>query len=81
MTRNEVAVKTLEAMKKQFLGETRDILDMAIQALDESKNLDEKVEFMKKMQKATIDDEYDKGFYNGIEYCLALLENREEQYR
>ena len=33
--RNEVAVKTLEAMKKQFLGETRDILDVAIKALEE----------------------------------------------
>ena len=36
---------------------------------------------MKKMQQNTIGDEYDTGFFNGIEYCLGLLEGREENYR
>ena len=35
MTENERAINTLDAMKKQFFGETRDVLDMAIQALEE----------------------------------------------
>lgn len=43
--------------------------------------LEEKFELMRKMQQNTIDDEYDTGFFNGIEYCLALLEGRDEQYR
>lgn len=47
----------------------------------EEKTLEEKIEFMKKMQHNTIDDQYDDGFYNGIEYCLSVLENREEKYR
>lgn len=32
---HEIAINTLGAMKKQFLGETKDVLDMAIQALEE----------------------------------------------
>lgn len=35
MVKYEIAINTLDAMKKQFLGETRDILDTAIQALEE----------------------------------------------
>ena len=44
-------------------------------------DLEDKIEMMKKMQQNTIDDEYDTGFFNGIEYCLGLLEGREENYR
>lgn len=43
--------------------------------------LEEKIKFIKNMQKNTIDDEYDNGFYNGIEYCLSVLEEREAEYR
>ena len=45
------------------------------------KTLEEKIELMKSMQQNTIDDEYDTGFFNGIEYCLGLLEDREENYK
>lgn len=45
------------------------------------KTLEEKIQFIKNMQKNTIDDDYDDGFYNGIEYCLSVLENREANYR
>ena len=47
----------------------------------EEPTLKEKIEFMKKLQQNTIDDQYDTGFYNGIEYCLSVLENREANYR
>ena len=40
-----------------------------------------KIEFIKKMQQNTVDDVYDDGFYNGIEYCLSVLEDREANYR
>lgn len=35
MTENERAINTLNVMKKQFFGKTRDVLDMVIQALEE----------------------------------------------
>lgn len=47
----------------------------------EEKTLEEKIEFIKKMQQNTVDDTYDNGFYNGIEYCLSVLEDREAEYR
>ena len=47
----------------------------------EENTLEEKIELIKKMQQNTIDDQYDTGFYNGIEYCLSILENREADYR
>lgn len=47
----------------------------------EDKSLEEKIAFIKKMQQNTIDDKYDTGFYNGIEYCLSVLEDREAEYR
>lgn len=47
----------------------------------EEKTLEEKIEFIRNMQKNTIDDEYDTGFYDGIEYCLSVLEDREAKYR
>ena len=47
----------------------------------EEKTLDEKIEFIRNMQKNTIDDEYDTGFHNGIEYCLSVLEEREAIYK
>lgn len=47
----------------------------------EEKTLEEKIEFIHNMQNNTIDDEYDTGFYNGIEYALSVLENREAVYR
>ena len=47
----------------------------------EEKTLEEKIEFIRNMQKNTIDDEYDTGFYNGIEYCLSVLEEREAIYK
>lgn len=47
----------------------------------EEKTLEEKVEFIRNMQNNTIDDEYDIGFYNGIEYALSVLENREAVYK
>ncbi len=47
----------------------------------EEKTLEEKIELMKSIQKNTVDDEYDNGYFNGIEYCLSLLENREAEYR
>ena len=48
---------------------------------DKKRTLEEKIEFMNNMKKNTIDDKYDKGFYNGIEYCLSLLEDREASYK
>ena len=48
---------------------------------ESEKTLEEKIEFIKKMQKNTIDDRYDTGFYNGIEFCLSVFENREAEYR
>lgn len=36
MIDNQTAINTLDAMKKQFLGETREVLDMAIHAIEES---------------------------------------------
>lgn len=47
----------------------------------EEKTLEEKIEFIKKMQQNTADDTYDNGFYNGIEYCLSVLEDREAEYK
>ena len=47
----------------------------------EEKTLKEKIEFIRNMQNNTIDDEYDTGFYNGIEYALSVLENREAVYK
>ena len=47
----------------------------------EDKTLEEKIELIKKMQQNTINDKYDDGFYNGIEYCLSVLEDRVAEYR
>ena len=47
----------------------------------EEKTLEEKIEEIKKMQQNTVDDEYDTGFYNGIEYCLSVLEERKANYK
>ena len=35
MIDNQTAINTLDAMKKQFLGETREVLDMAIHSIEE----------------------------------------------
>ena len=52
-----------------------------LNAIQRLGRFEDNVESMKKMQQNTIDDMYDTGFYNGIEYCLSLLENREANYR
>lgn len=52
-----------------------------LSAIQRLGKFEDNVESMKKMQQNTIDDMYDTGFYNGIEYCLSLLENREANYR
>ena len=44
----------------------------------------EKIEIISKLkifQKNTLPDEYDEGFYNGIELALSLLEKREAIYK
>ncbi len=33
------------------------------------------------MQNNVVNDQYDDGFYNAIEYCLSILENKEAKYR
>ena len=43
--------------------------------------LEDKIKFIHDMKNHTIDDEYDVGFYNGIEYALSILENREAVYK
>ncbi len=52
-----------------------------LSAIQRLGRFEDNVESMKKMQQNTIDDMYDTGFYNGIEYCLSLLESREANYR
>lgn len=36
---------------------------------------------IKQMQEQNITDEYTVGIYNGIEMCLAILENREPEFK
>ena len=81
MTKTEIATKTLDAMKKQFIGETRDILDDAINAIEYEEFVKNNIKAMHDMQHNTDEDIYDKGFYNGIEYCLSCLEKRDAQYK
>lgn len=52
-----------------------------LNAIQRLGRFEDNMELMNKMKENTIDDVYDTGFYNGIEYCLSLLENREASYR
>ena len=36
---------------------------------------------VKQLQEQNITDEYTVGIYNGIEMCLAILENREPEFK
>lgn len=36
---------------------------------------------IKQMQEQNITDEYTVGIYNGIEMCLAIMENREPEFK
>ena len=47
----------------------------------DNNKLKDKIESMHAMQNNTIDDAYDNGFFNGIEYCLSLFENRKPIYK
>lgn len=45
------------------------------------KSLEEKIKLIHNMQICTLSDEYDIGFYNGLEYALSVLKNRKSVYK
>lgn len=50
--------------------------------LEENKKLiTDTVKTLKSQQNNTLSDEYDNGFYNGIELALSLLEKRKPKFK
>ena len=45
------------------------------------KTFEEKIEIIKSLQDSIVMDNYNVGYYNGVEMCLSVLENREPKYR
>ncbi len=55
--------------------------DRYFEAVDELGRLEDIFEFLKEHQKHTLEDLYDRGYYNGLEFAIAKYENREPNFK